>query len=71
MGSRASAQRAIEQLHGHTTMEGCRHPIVVKFAETDKEKQQKRGGMGAPFGMNPYMNPMVTFRLHIFSIFFR
>jgi len=43
-------------------MEGCRHPIVVKFAETDKEKQQKRGGMGAPFGMNPYMNPMMMYQ---------
>lgn len=62
MDSRASAQRAIDTLHNSTTMEGCRHPIVVKFAESEKEKMMKRGGMGGMGGFPgmPFMNPMVT-----------
>jgi hypothetical protein len=54
--------RAIEGLHGQSTMEGCRSSVVVKFADSDKEKMQKRGmpmpgayPFGAPFG-----GPMVS-----------
>ncbi|XP_062506228.1 CUGBP Elav-like family member 6 isoform X5 [Corticium candelabrum] len=50
-GTRAEAIRAISALNHSTTMEGCNSPLVVKFADTEKERQQKRmrdGGMAAP-----------------------
>jgi CUG-BP- and ETR3-like factor len=61
--TRAEAIRAINALHHSTTMEGCNSPVVVKFADTEKERQQKRMresgmaaagmsmGMGVPGGM--------------------
>lgn len=53
-GDRAEAQSAIAALHNSATLEGCRSPIVVKFADTDKDKLQKRGpaGFSAP---SPFM----------------
>ncbi|XP_073238348.1 CUGBP Elav-like family member 3-A isoform X2 [Porites lutea] len=51
--TRMQAQNAIAEMHNSTTMEGCPSPIVVKFADTEKEKLQKKmqqmvtlGGMG-------------------------
>ncbi|XP_063403756.1 CUGBP Elav-like family member 2 isoform X13 [Mytilus trossulus] len=40
--NRQSAQNAIKSLHHSQTMEGCNAPIVVKFADTQKEKEQKK-----------------------------
>lgn len=40
--SKQSAVSAIKALHQSTTMEGCSAPLVVKFADTQKEKDQKR-----------------------------
>ncbi|EGD72299.1 napor protein short isoform [Salpingoeca rosetta] len=37
-----SANQAIAKLHNSTTMEGCRAPMVVKIADTEKQKQQRR-----------------------------
>jgi len=64
MDSRANAQRAIDGIHGRITMEGCRSPIVVKYADTDKEKMQKRGGTVMPQYpfVPPYMNPMMMYQ---------
>ncbi|XP_063800646.1 CUGBP Elav-like family member 1 isoform X6 [Pseudophryne corroboree] len=40
--SRSMAQMAIKAMHQAQTMEGCSSPIVVKFADTQKDKEQKR-----------------------------
>uniref|UniRef100_UPI00398F68EC CUGBP Elav-like family member 2 isoform X23 n=1 Tax=Pristiophorus japonicus TaxID=55135 RepID=UPI00398F68EC len=40
--SRAMAQNAIKAMHQSQTMEGCSSPIVVKFADTQKDKEQRR-----------------------------
>ncbi|XP_029000149.1 CUGBP Elav-like family member 1 isoform X3 [Betta splendens] len=40
--SRQTAQSAIKSMHQSQTMEGCSSPIVVKFADTQKDKEQKR-----------------------------
>ncbi|XP_046449845.1 CUGBP Elav-like family member 1 isoform X6 [Daphnia pulex] len=40
--SRQSAVTAIKTVHHSQTMEGCSSPMVVKFADTQKEKDQKR-----------------------------
>ncbi|XP_078246279.1 CUGBP Elav-like family member 1 isoform X15 [Pogona vitticeps] len=40
--TRAMAQTAIKAMHQAQTMEGCSSPIVVKFADTHKDKEQKR-----------------------------
>ncbi|XP_011298690.1 CUGBP Elav-like family member 1 isoform X1 [Fopius arisanus] len=40
--SKQYAINAIKALHHSRTMEGCSSPLVVKFADTQKEKDQKR-----------------------------
>ncbi|KAG5897636.1 hypothetical protein JTB14_013778 [Gonioctena quinquepunctata] len=40
--SKQSALSAIKGLHQSQTMEGCSAPLVVKFADTQKEKELKR-----------------------------
>jgi len=40
--SRQTAIVAIKAMHHSLTMEGCSSPIVVKFADTQKEKEQKK-----------------------------
>ncbi|KAM4017048.1 CUGBP Elav-like family member 1 isoform 14-T15 [Anomaloglossus baeobatrachus] len=40
--TRSTAQNAIKAMHQAQTMEGCSSPIVVKFADTQKDKEQKR-----------------------------
>jgi len=40
--TRQQAQNAIRALHNSETMEGCRYPLVVKIADTDKDKLNKR-----------------------------
>ncbi|XP_064174851.1 CUGBP Elav-like family member 2 isoform X5 [Anguilla rostrata] len=40
--SRAMAQNAIKAMHQSQTMEGCSSPMVVKFADTQKDKEQRR-----------------------------
>ncbi|XP_048827434.1 CUGBP Elav-like family member 2 isoform X7 [Brienomyrus brachyistius] len=40
--SRTMAQNAIKAMHQSQTMEGCSSPIVVKFADTQKDKEQRR-----------------------------
>ena len=40
--SKQSALNAIKGLHHSQTMEGCSSPLVVKFADTQKDKDQKR-----------------------------
>jgi hypothetical protein len=54
MTSRADAQRALEALNQSTTLEGCRAPLVVKFADSDRDKQAKRAAQAFQF-MNPMM----------------
>ncbi|KAL4698868.1 hypothetical protein H8959_011525, partial [Pygathrix nigripes] len=39
--TRAMAQNAIKAMHQSQTMEGCSSPIVVKFADTQKDKEQR------------------------------
>uniref|UniRef100_A0AAU7VH25 RRM domain protein Bruno1 n=1 Tax=Enchytraeus coronatus TaxID=208440 RepID=A0AAU7VH25_9ANNE len=40
--SRQCAQHAIRSLHHSRTLEGCRSPLVVKLADSQKEKEMKR-----------------------------
>ncbi|XP_055387330.1 CUGBP Elav-like family member 2 isoform X2 [Condylostylus longicornis] len=40
--TKQSALHAIKALHQSQTMEGCSSPLVVKFADTQKEKEQKK-----------------------------
>ncbi|XP_049940383.1 CUGBP Elav-like family member 2 isoform X15 [Schistocerca serialis cubense] len=40
--SKQCAINAIKVMHHSQTMEGCSSPLVVKFADTQKEKDQKR-----------------------------
>ncbi|XP_034254106.1 CUGBP Elav-like family member 2 isoform X2 [Thrips palmi] len=40
--SKQCAVNAIKAMHHSQTMEGCSSPLVVKFADTQKEKDQKR-----------------------------
>ncbi|XP_077142848.1 CUGBP Elav-like family member 1 isoform X29 [Ranitomeya variabilis] len=40
--TRSMAQNSIRAMHQAQTMEGCSSPIVVKFADTQKDKEQKR-----------------------------
>ncbi|KAF7657845.1 hypothetical protein LDENG_00021240 [Lucifuga dentata] len=40
--ARQMAQAAIKSMHQAQTMEGCSSPVVVKFADTQKDKEQKR-----------------------------
>lgn len=40
--TRACAQNAIKSMHHSQTMEGCSSPLVVKFADTQREKEQRK-----------------------------
>jgi CUG-BP- and ETR3-like factor len=40
--SRQCAQNAIKSMHHSQTMEGCSSPLVVKFADTQREKEQRK-----------------------------
>jgi CUG-BP- and ETR3-like factor len=54
MASGSDAQRAIASLNGSRTFEGCRAPIVVKLADTDRQKQQRQQQRQFPMGGNMY-----------------
>ncbi len=43
--TRQTAITAIKAMHHSQTMEGCSSPMVVKFADTQKEKEQKKVGI--------------------------
>ena len=40
--NRLTAITAIKAMHHSQTMEGCSSPLVVKFADTQKEKEHKK-----------------------------
>ncbi|XP_029697145.1 CUGBP Elav-like family member 2 isoform X4 [Takifugu rubripes] len=40
--TRAMAQNAIKTMHHSQTMEGCSSPLVVKLADTQRDKEQRR-----------------------------
>ncbi|XP_034444048.1 CUGBP Elav-like family member 2 isoform X8 [Hippoglossus hippoglossus] len=40
--TRAMAQNAIKTMHHSQTMEGCSSPLVAKFADTQRDKEQRR-----------------------------
>ncbi|CAG9532172.1 unnamed protein product [Cercopithifilaria johnstoni] len=56
---RSCAQQAIKQVHLSQTMEGCSKPIVVKFADTQKEKDAKKSG-GTPVITAPSLQNTVS-----------
>ncbi|KJE90958.1 RNA binding protein [Capsaspora owczarzaki ATCC 30864] len=67
---REQAVAAISALHGRISMDGCPAPLIVKFADTDRERMQKKaqkhlmhsghhhmgpyGAMGGMAGMNGF-----------------
>ncbi|XP_026315561.1 CUGBP Elav-like family member 1 isoform X2 [Hyposmocoma kahamanoa] len=61
--SKQAAIAAIKALHHSQTMEGCSAPLVVKFADTQKEKEQKKlqamqaslWGISAPVAPTAYL----------------
>uniref|UniRef100_A0A915PQQ2 RRM domain-containing protein n=1 Tax=Setaria digitata TaxID=48799 RepID=A0A915PQQ2_9BILA len=55
---RSCAQQAIKQVHLSQTMEGCSKPIVVKFADTQKEKDAKKSS-GTPAMTTPSLQNTV------------
>ncbi|KNC77540.1 hypothetical protein SARC_10001 [Sphaeroforma arctica JP610] len=46
--TREQGQSAINALNGSTTLDGATAPLVVKFADTDKDKAAKRQTHGGP-----------------------
>jgi len=54
--ARMQAHNAIKAMHNSQTMEGCRSPIVVKLADTEKDKMAKKKlqqNVGVGGGMLP------------------
>ncbi|EHH27458.1 CUGBP Elav-like family member 6, partial [Macaca mulatta] len=57
-GSQGEAQAAIQGLHGSRTMAGASSSLVVKLADTDRERalrrMQQMPGLPAPIGVNGF-----------------
>jgi len=53
---RKNAMRAVESLDRSRTLEGCTKPLVVKFADTQKDKERK--AQSSEYNMGGPMNPM-------------
>uniref|UniRef100_A0ACB8E4T2 CUGBP Elav-like member 4 n=1 Tax=Sphaerodactylus townsendi TaxID=933632 RepID=A0ACB8E4T2_9SAUR len=64
-GSHAEAQAAISSLHGSQTMPGASSSLVVKFADTDKERTLTADASdGRAAGIfNPYDDPVGAYRV--------
>lgn len=57
--SKQAAVSAIKALHQSQTMEGCSAPLVVKFADTQKEKEIKRQQQMQATVWNALTNPQL------------
>jgi len=53
--TRLQAQNAIKIMNNCETMEGCSYPLIVKIADTDKDKLAKRGGIDVASNSNVHM----------------
>lgn len=65
--SKQSAVNAIKALHQSQTMEGCSAPLVVKFADTQKEKELKRQQQMQANVWNALANPQLQTQPQQFS----
>ncbi|CAF3390638.1 unnamed protein product [Rotaria sp. Silwood1] len=57
---RQCAVNAIKSMHQSQTMEGCSSPLVVKFADTPKDKEAKKTQQQIPNYNNPFMQQMTA-----------
>jgi CUG-BP- and ETR3-like factor len=65
---RQSAINAIKSMHHSQTMEGCSSPIVVKFADTPKDKESKKTQLLNGSILQQFLNTNSLVSLHWLSI---
>ncbi|XP_065886129.1 CUGBP Elav-like family member 3 [Dysidea avara] len=66
--SRNMAQAAINKMHGSRIMPGASAPLVVKYADTERERQARR--MQKAMQQMMQMNPLALGAAHVYNPYF-